>query len=51
MAALCVDTHAIVRYLAGDSRLSVTAAMALDDATATGDPIHVPSICLVELTT
>jgi PIN domain nuclease of toxin-antitoxin system len=50
MPALCVDTHAIVGYLAGDPRLSAKAAMAFDEATATGDSIHVPSVCLVELT-
>jgi PIN domain nuclease of toxin-antitoxin system len=50
MPAVVVDTHAIVWYLANDSRLSLRAADALDLATATGDAIHVPSICLVELT-
>jgi PIN domain nuclease of toxin-antitoxin system len=50
MPGLVVDTHAIVWYLAGDARLSARAAEALDSATAAGEFIHVPSICLVELT-
>lgn len=45
-----MDTHAIVWYLAGDPRLSGKAAAALDQATADGEAIHVPSVCLVELT-
>ena len=50
MAAIAVDTHAIVWYLSLDPRLSARAAEALDMATLVGDAIHVPSICLVELT-
>lgn len=50
MPAVAVDTHAIVWYLANDIRLSSRATDALDSATAAGDAIHVPSICLVELT-
>lgn len=50
MPAVAVDTHAIVWYLADDARLSPRAAEAMDSATAAGDAIHVPSICLVELT-
>jgi PIN domain nuclease of toxin-antitoxin system len=50
MPAVVVDTHSIVWYLAADPRLSATAADALDSATAAGEFIHVPSICLVELT-
>jgi PIN domain nuclease of toxin-antitoxin system len=50
MAAVAVDTHAIVWYLASDTRLSRNAAEAMDLATAAGDAIYVPSICLVELT-
>jgi len=50
MPAVVVDTHAIVWYLSGDPRLSSRAADALDSATAAGELIHVPSICLVELT-
>jgi PIN domain nuclease of toxin-antitoxin system len=50
MAAVAVDTHAIIWYLTGDPRLSAKAAAALDGATAMGELIHVPSVCLVELT-
>jgi PIN domain nuclease of toxin-antitoxin system len=50
MSAVVVDTHTIVWYLSNDPRLSRKAAGALDAATAAGEHIHVPSICLVELT-
>jgi predicted nucleic acid-binding protein len=50
MPAVVVDTHTIVWYLSADPRLSANAADALDSATAAGERIHVPSICLVELT-
>jgi PIN domain nuclease of toxin-antitoxin system len=50
MPAVVVDTHTIIWYLSGDSRLSTSAVAALDAATVDGAPIHVPSICLVELT-
>jgi PIN domain nuclease of toxin-antitoxin system len=50
MPAVVVDTHTIVWYLAADAQLSANAAEALDSATAAGERIHVPSICLVELT-
>ena len=46
MSAVVVDTHAIVRYLEGDPRLSIKAAAALDQATSGGEAIHVPSVCL-----
>ena len=50
MPAVAVDTRAIVWYLSGDPQLSAKAADALDSTTAAGELIHVPSICLVELT-
>ena len=50
MPAVAVDTHTIVGCLSSDPRLSAKATDALDSATAAGDLIHVPSICLVELT-
>lgn len=49
MAGVVVDTHAIVWYLQDDPRLSTKAADVPDSATAAGDAIYVPSICLVEL--
>ncbi|MGD1073523.1 MAG: PIN domain-containing protein [Bryobacteraceae bacterium] len=50
MAAIVADTHAALWYLTDNPRLSVTAARALDEASAAGDPILIPSISLVELT-
>ena len=50
MPAVVVDTHTIVWYLSADPRLSANAADTLDSATAAGERIHVPSICLVEVT-
>lgn len=50
MASVVVDTHTIVWYLGGDSRLSRNATQALDNATTNGEPIYIPAICLVELT-
>lgn len=50
MPAVAVDTHSSVWYLSADPRLSAKAAEALDTATSAGELIHVPSICLVELT-
>jgi len=50
MAGVVVDTHTIVWYLQDDPRLSTKAADVLDAATAAGDAIYVPSICLIELT-
>lgn len=50
MASVAVDTHAIVWYLSQDSRLSSAAHDALTAATNGGEIIHIPSICLVELT-
>ncbi len=50
MPAVVVDTHAIVWYLTSDPRLSSKAAATLRQTTTEGEFIHVPSICLVELT-
>lgn len=50
MPAIVADTHAILWYLADDPRISATAARALDQASATGDPILISSITLVEIT-
>jgi len=50
MPGVVADTHTIVWYLSRDSRLSSTAHAALTAATTGGDLIHIPSICLVELT-
>lgn len=50
MAALVGDTHAVLWYIFGDPRLSALAASAMDAASMDGEPIYVPSICLVEAT-
>jgi PIN domain nuclease of toxin-antitoxin system len=50
MAGLVVDTHALVWYLLGSPRLSVTARSRLDAALAAGEPLHVPAVSLIELT-
>jgi PIN domain nuclease of toxin-antitoxin system len=50
MASVVSDTHAAVWYFHGDPRLSRVAAKAFEEASALGDPILLPSICLVELT-
>jgi len=50
MPGVVADTHTIVWYLSRDSRLSLAAHAALTVATTGGDLIHIPSICLVELT-
>lgn len=44
MSAVAVDTHAIVWYLNDDGHLSYAAAAALDQATAGGEIIYVPSV-------
>jgi PIN domain nuclease of toxin-antitoxin system len=46
---LVVDTHTAVWYLHQDGRLSRQAESEIDNALAAGQPIHVPSISLVEL--
>jgi PIN domain nuclease of toxin-antitoxin system len=50
MPAVVADTHAAVWYLTNSPRLSSAAVKALDDASAAGDSILIPSISLVELT-
>jgi len=49
MPAVVVDTHALVWYLAEPQRLSQRASDALDQASATGEPIYASAISLVEL--
>ena len=50
MPGVVVDKHAIVWFLSRDSRLSARARDVLRSTTANAEVIHVPSICLVELT-
>ena len=49
MAAVVVDTHAILWYITQDPRLSQKALDALEGTASAGDPIYVSAICLVEL--
>jgi PIN domain nuclease of toxin-antitoxin system len=49
MPPILADTHAAVWYLLVPSRLSAAAEVALDAAAASGDPVYVASISLVEL--
>lgn len=49
-SAVVADTHTVLWYLADDPRLSVRASDALDRATADGEPINIPTICVVEAT-
>ena len=50
MSGLAADTHALVWYLDAPSTLSPHALAALDGATASGKPIYVSTISLVEIT-
>jgi PIN domain nuclease of toxin-antitoxin system len=50
MPGVVVDTHTVVWFLSRDPQLSTKARDLLRSATAAGEIIHVPSICLVELT-
>lgn len=49
MAALGVDTHALVWYVEGSAQLSAPALAALQSAIAQGDSVYVSSVCLVEI--
>lgn len=49
MAAVLADTHAILWYLMADERLSPSAVAALDSTTASGSPIYVSAITMVEI--
>jgi len=50
MAGLVVDTHTVIWYLSGNASLSHHAESLLDRTSVEGNAIHVPSICLAELT-
>lgn len=49
MARAIADTHAVLWYLYDDSRLSLTARTAFEDAAIAGETIGVSSISLVEI--
>ena len=50
MSSVVVDTHTVIWYIFNDPKLSKLASIALEAASLHGDPIYVPSICLVEMT-
>jgi PIN domain nuclease of toxin-antitoxin system len=50
MSAVVADTHALIWYFTASPSLSSAALSAFETARAAGDPVWVPSICLVELT-
>jgi PIN domain nuclease of toxin-antitoxin system len=50
VSAVVADTHAVLWYLSADPRLSPRAKEAMERATAEGEPIFVPTICIVEVT-
>ncbi len=49
MAAVLADTHAILWYLTADPRISREATNALDAATASGSPVFISAITMVEI--
>ncbi len=49
MIRAIIDTHALIWYVFGDSRMTATARAEIDGAAATGDQIGVSSISLVEI--
>ena len=49
MIAAVADTHAVIWYLAADSRLSATAKHTIEDAAQKGKQIAISTITLVEI--
>jgi PIN domain nuclease of toxin-antitoxin system len=50
VSAVVADTHTVLWYLSADPRLSLNARKAMDEPTDEGEPIFVPTICIVEAT-
>lgn len=50
MAGLVLDTHSTIWYLEGSPRLSAGALAAIQAALTAGDPVHVSTVTIVELT-
>ena len=50
MAGLVLDTHTTIWYLEGSPRLSTGALAAIQAALAAGDPVHISTVTIVELT-
>ena len=44
-----LDTHAVIWYLTASSNLSSAALKAIQDSITAADPVHLPSICIVEV--
>ena len=49
MPGVAVDTHSLVWFLLRSPRLSHIALGRMRDTIARGEPLHVPTVCLVEL--
>ncbi|MFN0165772.1 MAG: type II toxin-antitoxin system VapC family toxin [Bryobacteraceae bacterium] len=49
MASVVADTHAILWHLSSDPRLSAVARSAMRDAVASGSPVFVASVSVVEV--
>ncbi|MFN7934537.1 MAG: type II toxin-antitoxin system VapC family toxin [Bryobacteraceae bacterium] len=49
MASVLADTHTILWYLTSNTRISRAATDALDATTASGEPIYISAITLVEI--
>ena len=49
MSALVTDTHALVWYLMRSPKLSAMALARMRTTVATGDPLLVPTMCIVEI--
>jgi len=47
--AIVLDTHAVIWYLTASSNLSSAALKAIQDSITAADPVHLPSICIVEV--
>ena len=50
MPAVVTDTHALVWYLSRSPKLSSAALQRLQATVAGGDPLLIPSVCIVEIT-
>lgn len=50
MSALVADTHAAIWFLARNPSLSRVAWAALNQTAEAGEPIYIPTICVVEAT-
>lgn len=49
MSAVIADTHAIIWYLRSPDKLGIDAAIALDSAINSGNPIYLSAISIIEI--